>query len=389
MRTVILYVFTGSAFAIANLLLARALPKHSYGTIALAVALINFGSGLAPFGLNGVVIRQQVGVNARLLMSGLAAATLTGTLIATTAKLAYGIHGLVALLVGFAIAFGGVTVLSEARFRVLHRFSAILLVQSASFAVLAAAAFLLITESTELWIAPGFIAALYCVTAISSWTWLLSRREIAPRGNAFETAHWKDAAHYAGLVAVAGLFLQLERLVVPAVLSLGELASFGVVAALVMSPYRILQLSTSYTLLPRLSALKHTADRRRVLRSEVLTVASLAALGGIPIWFLAPAIIHYFVGNAIPVSPSLLAAAIFGAIAKLVEAVARTAATALCATEELAQLGFVAWIALGIAIAGAWVGSRWGLPGVIYGVAVGSGVRTIAATRLARPHLAR
>ncbi len=65
-----------------------------------------------------------------------------------------------------------------------------------------------------------------------------------------------------------------------------------------------------------------------------------------------------------------MAAIAVGAL-KAFSGLAKAAAMALCTTGELASLGVLAWLAVGVALAGAAIGATWGLTGVVLGVAAG------------------
>ena len=68
------------------------------------------------------------------------------------------------------------------------------------------------------------------------------------------------------LVALLGaglVFMQLERLVIPRVLTYEDLATFGVVSSLVASPFRMLQNAVFYTIIPRLRGAPPVEERRR------------------------------------------------------------------------------------------------------------------------------
>jgi Na+-driven multidrug efflux pump len=74
-------------------------------------------------------------------------------------------------------------------------------------------------------------------------------------------------------------------------------------------------------------------------------------------------------------------------VAKVANAFTRSAASALGTTRELSFINLTGWLSVGIAIAGGVVGARWGLAGVIYGVALGWISRSIATFYVAARHL--
>ena len=58
----------------------------------------------------------------------------------------------------------------------------------------------------------------------------------------------------AGLAASGLLLVQLERLVLPHLLPLSDLALYGVLGAIAGSLFRVLQMGVGFSLLPRLRA---------------------------------------------------------------------------------------------------------------------------------------
>ncbi|MCH7782336.1 tetratricopeptide repeat protein, partial [candidate division KSB1 bacterium] len=112
--------------------------------------------------------------------------------------------------------------------------------------------------------------------ALYAWNKLFGETPRGPdRGAPFV---WGEALSYAGVNAAYGLLTQLERLTIPKVLTLDELATFAVLAAIVGSPYRMLQLGVGYTLFPRLRATTTISERRRLICREGLIVAAAGAL---------------------------------------------------------------------------------------------------------------
>ena len=67
LRSVAVLGLSGLGFAVANLVLARALPTEEYAILTLVVALVNVGYPLAAAGVDGVVNRRRVEAGPRLL----------------------------------------------------------------------------------------------------------------------------------------------------------------------------------------------------------------------------------------------------------------------------------------------------------------------------------
>ena len=82
----------------------------------------------------------------------------------------------------------------------------------------------------------------------------------------------------------------------------------------------------------------------------------------------------------------LLVALVFGIVFCL-NGFAQSTVSALADGSELSVVTLLGWVAVAIAVAGAVVGARWGLPGVIYGVGLGWLVRALSALYMPARHL--
>ena len=70
-----------------------------------------------------------------------------------------------------------------------------------------------------------------------------------------------------------------------------------------------------------------------------------------------------------------------------VNAFTKGVATALVGPRELSVVNVAGWLSVGLALVGAYVGARWGLAGVIYGVALGWFLRSIISFGVVVRHL--
>jgi hypothetical protein len=171
-----------------------------------------------------------------------------------------------------------------------------------------------------------------------------------------------------GITAAALLLMQLERLLAPRLLSLEDLARFAVVATLVGSPFRMLQMGAGYTLLPRLRAASSPQARWKLVRHEALAVALIGGAGGMILLSAAPWIADRLLAGKYELSTGLMVAALVSGVAKLADAIATTMVWALASPRQLAMLNWVSWVCAGIGVALGWLGARWGLLGLMYGV---------------------
>jgi O-antigen/teichoic acid export membrane protein len=374
--------FSGIGFAGANLVLAWALPAAQYGLVALIFAFTNIGVGLGPLGLNGVVNRQLVRADRRLLGYGFSAAVLTALTMTSIVYAEYSFSLPLLFLMFTAIVAGALTLLASAQFQVRQRFAlATSLGQFGNLGLAITSVIVLIYRTESPLLPLSLIAIAFAISAYASWSALLHENNESSRQ--IQWHDWSDAISMAGLTAAALVLLQLERILIPQLMSFEALATYGVMAALVIAPYRSLELAITSTMLPRLRVIDDRVARRHLIEMEILLVCALCLVGGFIVWFVAPPIIDWLYGDRYPVTSSLVLAGIIGGTIKVGSSICRGAATAYCSTRELWALAWLSWAAVGIGAVGAYFGARWGLPGIVYGAASGFIFRAIASSWVA------
>jgi O-antigen/teichoic acid export membrane protein len=385
-RTAAVYGASGVGFAGANLVLARVLPKEEYAIFTLVLALMNFGFALATAGIDGIVLRQPLECGPRLLGRVAAAAAVVALVLGGIAEAAYGISlPLVAMLM-VSTAAGGIMVVAGAQFQREQRFGlSLTLVQSPNFFLALAAATVFATGAAAAWVPLLIAAAGFVLAAWWGWRLLLREREAkSERGSQFS---WREALAYAGLNASGLLLVQLDRLVIPHLLPLAELATYGVLAAIVGSPFRVLQNSVGYSLLPRLAAASSVRERRRLIAHEVWLAGLLLLLASAAVWFAVPLVEDWFLAGKYHLGSALVLAAIVAGLAKVLNAFSRATVTALASARELSLVNVLGWASVVVAAVAATALARWGLPGVIYGVGLGWLLRALAALFVSARHL--
>jgi O-antigen/teichoic acid export membrane protein len=302
------------------------------------------------------------------------------------AEAAYGISlPLVAMLI-VSTAAGGIMVVSGAQFQREQRFGlSLTLVQSPNFFLALAAGIVFATGAAAAWVPLLIAAAGFVLAAWWGWRLLLREREAKPeRASLFS---WREALAYAGLNASGLLLVQLDRLVIPHLLPLAELATYGVLAAIVGSPFRVLQNSVGYSLLPRLTAASSVRERRRLIAHEVWLAGLLLLLASAAVWFAVPLVEDWFLAGKYHLGSALVLAAIVAGLAKVLNAFSRATVTALASARELSLVNVLGWASVVVAAVAATAGARWGLPGVIYGVGLGWLLRALAALFVSARHL--
>jgi hypothetical protein len=367
----VVYGGSGLAFVGANLLLARELSTRQFALLTLLVALSTLGYYLAPLGLDGVVMRGRAAVGWPLLKRAVTVAAGAGVAISVVASLVYGLSaGMAALLLAGTTA-GGLMLVVSAKFQSQQRFAVSLaLVQSPNLLLLIGALATMAAGSRTADLSFVILTAGLGLAAGIGWALALRDRPTATAAVP-STVPWGEALVLAGVSAAGMLFVQLERLVIPHVLSVADLALFGVLGAIAGSIFRLLQMGVGFSLLPRLRAAATVLERRQLMARELRLALAIAALGAAAVLVLTPLIERWFLAGKYHLSMGLLVAALFSGIAKIAHAFSRAAATALATPRELKFVNWAGWLSAAFAIGAAIVAAPWGLTGVVYGIGFG------------------
>jgi O-antigen/teichoic acid export membrane protein len=387
LRVAGLFALVGAGFAGGSLLLARALSREEFGTVALWLAIYYVSGALAPWGAEGVVNRHRILPGGRLARRALFTSAVTATLSAGAAMAVYQFTTVLGLLLWIAIVAGGLGTVAAAQFQARHRFLTSMSIWRGSNIVLLGAAVAALAEPRAGVLLPiGVFTGGQVLVAIAGWLGL--RRVAADEPEAVgEPFAWREALAYFAAASATAVLPQIERLVIPGLLSLDDLAAFGVLAALVIAPYRMFQAGVNYTLFPRLGKAASKRHRRLLIAGEVRTMLMGGIVVGLLIWYVAPTVAGAILGDKYELGTALLLAGLVAGCAKLVEALGRATVSALGTNRDLALYGTASWVALGAACVGAWLGSPWGVPGVIYGTLLGLSIRSISGLVLGMRHL--
>lgn len=369
----------GASFSLGSLILARQLPAEQYGLVSLVVGIAAFTTLIAPFGIDFVVTRNGLMVGSFLRRLALAASLLTGALAALVGALLYslGYPLLVCLLA--ATAAGGVLQVAGAHFQSQRQFAvSVPMTQASNWALLIAAAAAAVARSDGAVLPAVVLTATTVAFAAAGW-WLVARRTTAAEPIAHPPHLWGEAVSLMTTNAASALFLQLERLVIPGTVGINELALYGVLAALVGSPFRMIQGAAAFTLVPRLRAAATVEARRHLLVSEAGLMLVVMLAGSVVIWFLAPPVAQLMLRGRYELTAALMIATIVSGVLKVVSAFAVSAASTLAPARSLRLLGLSSWICVGVAIGAAFALAGFGLVGVLYGVSLGWAVRCLIA----------
>ena len=385
MVSVLVHGAAGAGFAGANIVLARLLPQREYALFTLVVALMNLGHALAPCGIDGLVLRRDVSPDPRLLRRVLAATSLVGLALAGIGAVGYRLAPDYLAMVFVATAAGGAMYVAGARFQREHRFApSLTLFQSPNLVLILAALLVLVLQGATARL-PLLVATLGFVVA-AVWGWRVLLRE---RGESASWARfpWRETLAIMGLNASGLLLVQLDRLVIPYLLPLETLATYGVLAAIVGSLFRVLQMGVAFSLTARLAAAPDIPARRRLIAAEARLVAVMVLLGSAAIWLVTPAVERLFLAGKYHLTGGLILAAIAAGVAKSLNAFSTATVTVLADRRELTLVNVLGWVSAAVSVVGAALLARWGLAGVIYGVGVGWLVRALAGIAVTMRHL--
>jgi O-antigen/teichoic acid export membrane protein len=377
---------SGAGFAGANLILARRLPETEYALFTLFLALVNLGYALAPAGIDTFVVRRPVEFGPRFLRKVMTVTALVGAVFGVIGYLGYDLSAPVSVLLALATTAGGIMAVAAARFQGELRFGLSLsIAQSPNLVLIAAALLVVAVGGQKANLAVAVSTAGFVLAAWYGWWILLHERHAKPERTS--EIHWGEAVAFAGVNASGLLLVQLDRLLIPHVRPLEDLATFGVLATIVGSLFRVLQQGVGYSLLPRLRAATGVAEQRRLLAHEARLVGVIALLGSAFIWVITPQVERYLLAGKYHLAPALIVAGIVAGVTKILNAFSKATVSALATQRELAMVNYFGWASALLAVAAGLAAGTWGLAGVIYGVALGWMLRSMAAFYVTFRHL--
>jgi O-antigen/teichoic acid export membrane protein len=386
LRSVIVYGGSGLGFAGANLILARVLPTIEYALFTLVIALVNLSFALAPAGVDGIVNRRRMEAGPALLRHTVNASVVVAIAFVLIALVGYEMSPALLAIVFVSTVAGGAMMVAGAQFQSEQRYGISLALTQSPNLVLLLAALAVVLRSSRSALLPLAIAALgFVLAAVYGW-WVLFR-ERASKPSRESRIPWGEALSFAGLNAAGLVLIQLDRLVIPHVLTDHDLATYGVLAAIAGSLFRVLQMGVGYSLIPRLRSATSVVARRQLVAHEAKLVSAIVVAGSVVIWFLTPVVERTFLHGKYHLTGSLVLAALLSGVAKIMNAFTKSTVTALATPAELSIVNLFGWASVALAIPAAVFGARWGLSGVIYGVGLGWLTRALTALYLTLRHL--
>jgi O-antigen/teichoic acid export membrane protein len=377
----VIFTVSGILFAVSNLILARFLPKTEYGIFLLFFTFVQLGIFMGPIGIEVIVNRHKLHPDLRLLYQVFITASIIGGFIVTIGGLIYNLKFGLLIVILISIVSGSGNRLAAAHCQSMQRFGlSLCFSQNQNIFLLIAALITMFFGLSHALIPCSIVGAGYMISASTSWVYLLYRR---PKYSFYkQSILWREALTILTLNGAMLMMMHIERLAVPKVLSMETLATLGILMIVAGSPYRMLQLGVHFTILPRFRDAGSAKQRKKLLLKEGSTMLFTAIIASIAVWFLAPIIVKWFLSGKYYISQTLIMATIVIGFTKIFDAFASTAVTSVSSSRELGILSFSSWMALCISIAGVFIGARWDLLGVIYGVGIGWFLRVVISSIL-------
>jgi O-antigen/teichoic acid export membrane protein len=361
----------GIVFALATLLLARYMAPAEFGLLMLLLALVQFGIGLGPFGVDLVINRHRLPATGALAARVLATATLAGLLISAVGFWLYAIDGPLLTVLCLTIIAAALSRVAAAFFQSAERFgSALVVTQMQNVVLLLAVPLALLLSDFSVMFFAALVLAGYAITTVLAW--LAAAMTITDRGEPVDgRTLLLEGLGGLGIGFAVLVMMMLERYLIPIFLTLEAMATFSVLASVVGAPFRMMQIAIAFTLLPRLRAATSRGQARRLIRSEILLGAFICVVGTAVVLTLGPWVIHAVVGDRYDIPLSLYIAAILAGYAKILQGTAVSVVNALGNARTLHVMSTASWSSIGVAIAASWALSSFGLEGIIYGVGIG------------------
>lgn len=370
LRGAILFAIGGAGFALANIILAAVLPPAQFGLLALMLALIQFGLSCGPLGLDVVVKRHCPRVTFTLLRTVATNTILVAVGIALAARPFYGLSLSSTALLAAGGALAGANWIAVGVYQARAQMSwSLTIAQGPNYILLllAVAALLLHLQNVTPIIA-GVVLG-YLVLNLAGWTHARSHQDhyqpLAP-GLAFREGMASVSIGFA-----LQLLWQLERVAIPKLLSVDDLATYSVLAAIVGAPFRVTQFGVGFTLIEKLRNAPDADAARAILGHEILVALLLVIAATAGVLVLSPIVFHWVLHDKYRIGWPLMAVTIAVGMVRVAEGFSTTAVTALGSAGALARISAMGWVSLGVAIVGAIIGSRAGLVGIVAAALLG------------------
>lgn len=387
LRAATAFGLAGAAFTIGNLILARGFSAQQFALISLVIGVISVSGPSAPLGLDLVIARRGLSFTSRLRMTVLVASVAIAIATACIVAVLYGLNTTLVCAIFVATAAVGVSQATAAHFQGRRQFAeALPYFQMSNWALVPIALVSVAFHFTTAMVPCALIALAALTTSLVGWKRIAKLTHGDPSDFPGQSL-WREALSLMTISTASGLFLSLERLVIPMTVGIEHLALFGVAVSLVGSPFRMIQGAVSFTIIPRLREAKSVEQRRHLLLHEFILIGAVLGPASVAIWIVAPFLSHWFFGGRYDLSSALIVAMLISGILKVLSSFSTSVVNALASGTGLRLLSAASWVCIALAALLAYAGRSWGLCGVIYGISLGWLARCAVAIWISAPLL--
>jgi hypothetical protein len=370
MRAGVLFALSGAAFALGNLLLARSMSVSEFGQLALEISLLNLLLVMAPLGLDQALLRHKIDPGPQFLGLSVLNCTVLSAAAGAIAHHFYELPGPEAVLVSIAITAAGAGYVAAAGLRNHDReiLAMVVITTTNAFLLMTGALALFVSIRTSL---PtlAMVTAGNVLATIAGWVVLMKHYRVPPALR--ERVPWGEALSLLGVVAIGAVTIQLERLMIPKALSNDTLAVFSVLSSVAIFPFRIATLGTGFALVPRLRSARDLAARTGLIKQELRSIFLMLALASVAVLAAAPTVAGWVTAGRYDLGYMLVLTACVSGCAKVIQTIPRVVVIACGTRRAVAMLNGLGWLGIIASAIGGFVGSAWGLVGLMLGVALG------------------
>ncbi len=370
----------GIGFSLGNILFARGLPAQEFAIFTLALAFTQISGALGPLGVDVIVNRHSVQNNFKLLNRSLLNSVSVSIALSLIAFKFYALPELTVLLL-FLFCIGiSINKIASSIHQSLQEFGRSLFLSQLHNGMITVVAVIVLFFDLKTAIWPLLMLTItYFVTSYWAWRRLINNSK---RINFESTSNppWNEAWVIVGSGALTAVLILLERFTIPQFIDIRTLAIFAVLAAIVGSPFRILQMAVGHTLIPRFRAAHKIQEKRTLIFNEGKMIFLMIIFSSGAVWFLAPLIVTWFLDDKYILSHELILAMIFSGSAKVLYSFASSPIIAAGNRSDLFRLHLLSWATIIVATSGAYFGAQWGgLFGLVMGVGIGWLFQSIVA----------
>lgn len=382
------FALGGCGFALANVLLAKAMLPKEYGLVVLFVALTQLGATLGPAGMETVAIRHRLGASPALLVRVLMSATAFAGLVAILATVFFNVSTTFSFILVVAMVFAALNRMGCAFLQSLERYRRSLGLMMAHNGVLVAATLvLLVLHRSDVETVAVILAVGYGCTAL--YGWYIGRHHFAAEAtdDSLGPLGREGFTILASQMSTAVLN-QLDRILIPRVLSASALGHYAAVATLTASPFNLLQSGARHTLLPKLRNCTDYRAAMKHIRSEAVAALAIIGLAAAGSLFLAPVVGDWMFKGRYEFEMDLVQIIVGIGVLKVWHSFASGCIQALGTQRSLLMLSVASWGALCIAVGAAVSVEEAGLTSLVTGIGAGWVALCTASTLIAL-HAAR